>query len=119
MKPIIAINLTALFAFALGLYFDWWSIAIAAFIVALLIPQKPWLAWLCGFLALFLLWGLVAFFKSHANENLLAIKIASVFPLGGNPYLLIIITALIGGLVASFAALAGSYLRKTKPVILQ
>jgi hypothetical protein len=116
MKPIISIILTALFAYALGLYLDWWSIAISAFIVAILIPQKPWLAWFCGFISLLLLWGALAFWKSHVNNNLLAAKVASVLPLKGNFYLLMIVTALVAGLVASFAALAGSYLRQPKPI---
>lgn len=114
MKPITTIILTALFAFALGLYIDWWSIAIAAFVVAVSIPQKPWLAWVCGFISLFLLWGCLAFWKSHLNNNLLAAKIANVLPLKGNVYLLLVVTAFVGALVASFAALAGSYLRNKK-----
>jgi hypothetical protein len=116
MKPIITILLTALFAFALGLYFDFWCIAIAAFIVAVLIPQKPWVAWVCGFISLLLLWGGLAFWKSYVNNNLLAAKVANVLPLKGNFYLLIIVTGITGGLIASFAALAGSYLRNTKPI---
>ncbi len=114
MKSLITIILTALLSFALGLYLDWWSIAIAAFIVSLFIPQKPLLAWVCGFLALFVLWGSLAFWKSHANGDLLAAKIANVLPMGGSVLLLKIVTAFVGALVAGFAALAGSYLRQPK-----
>jgi LPS O-antigen subunit length determinant protein (WzzB/FepE family) len=36
---------------------------------------------------------------------------AQVLPLGGNTVVLIIVTGIVGGLVAGFAALAGSFLR--------
>ena len=114
MKFFISLILTALLSFAACLYFRWWSIAVAAFIVAVLIPQKPGKAFLMGFLSLFLLWGGLSFWISTNNEQLLAHKISVLILKMDNPYFLILTTALIGALVAGFAALTGSYLRKTK-----
>ena len=82
-----------------------------AFLVALLIPQHIALGFLSGFLAIFLLWGLLAFWIDMKNHSLLSHKIALLFPLGGSTVLLILITALVGALVAGFAAMAGSSLR--------
>lgn len=113
MKFVITLFLTALFAYALGLYAEWWSIAIAAFIVAVCIPQRPWLAFLSGFAGIALLWGTYSIFLNQRNSGLLASKIAYVLPLGGTVPLLIFITAFIGGIVGGLAALSGSYLRKT------
>ncbi len=112
MKFIISLLLTAIFAFALGLYLDWWSIAIAAFVVAVCIPQRPWKALLSGGLAIALLWGGYSFFLNKRNDGLLATKIASVLPLGGSRLFLILLTAIIGGLVGGLAALSGSYVRR-------
>lgn len=112
MKFIISLLLTALFAYALGLYLDWWSIAIAAFVVSVCIPQRSWVAFLCGCLAIALLWGGYSFFLNSRNDGLLATKIASVLPLGGSRLLLMFVTAAIGGLVGGMAALTGSFLRK-------
>jgi len=114
MKFLISLILTALLSFAACLYLPWWSIAIAAFIVAALIPQKPGKAFLTGFISLFLLWGGLSFWISYNNEHMLAHKISVLMVKTDNPYLLILATALIGALVAAFAALTGSYLRKTK-----
>jgi hypothetical protein len=50
-----------------------------------------------------------------ANEGVLSVKIASLLPLGGSKWLLMIVTAFVGGLVAGFAALSGSYLRSSNP----
>ena len=114
MKMIVAIILTALLAFVGGLYMQWWSLAIAGFIVALLIPQRPFKAFLSGFLGVFLLWAVLAWWIDMKNEGILSKKIASILPLGGSTMLLILVTAVIGGLVAGFAALSGSYLRASQ-----
>ena len=114
MKFFISLILTILLSFAACLFLPWWSIAIAAFVVAALIPQKPFKAFLTGFIALFLLWGGLSFWMSNNNDHILAHKVSQLILKMDNPYLLILATALIGAIVASFAALAGSYMRKTK-----
>jgi hypothetical protein len=111
MKFLVAVILTALLAFVGGLFLPWWSIAIAALLVAVLINQTAGKALLSGFLGAFLLWGLLAWWINMKNEGILASKIASVLPLGGSAIVLILVTGLIGGLVAGFAALSGSFLR--------
>ncbi len=114
MKLLVAILLTALIAFVGGLYLPWWSIAIAALLVAVMVHQKAGKAFIAGFLGVFLLWGGLAWWIDMKNEGILAAKIASVLPLGGSAIVLILVTGLIGGLVAGFAAMSGSYLRATK-----
>jgi len=114
MKFITSIILTAILSFAACLYLPWWSIAIAAFIVAALIPQHPGKAFITGFLALLLLWSGLSFWISNNNEHLLAHKISILILKMDNPYVLILITAFIGALVAGFAAMSGSFMRKSK-----
>lgn len=114
MKFFVATLLTAALAFIAGLKFPWWGIAIAAFLVAALVHQKPGKAFLSGFLALFILWGILAFRIDMANQSILSKRIAELLPLQGNSYLLILVTALVGGLVAGLAALSGSFLRQSK-----
>lgn len=114
MKFFISLILTILLSFAACLFLPWWSIAIASFVVAALIPQKPFKSFLTAFIALFLLWGGLSFWISNNNDHLLAHKVSQLILKMDNPYLLILATAFVGGLVAGFAALAGSYLRKTK-----
>lgn len=111
MKFIVAFVLTILLSFAGALYFPWWIIAVAAFIVAVCIPQHPFKAFVAGFLALLILWGSQAFFIDSRNQHLLATKVASILPMGGSYIVLILVTAFIGALVAGMAALTGSLLR--------
>ena len=112
MKFIISLVLTALLGFALCLFLPWWSIAIAAFIVAVAIHQVPWKAFVTGFLALFLLWSIMSWAISASNNHLLAGKVAIIILKQDSVVLLVLITGLIGGLVGGFAALSGSLARK-------
>ena len=111
MKFILSLALTALLAFAGNLWLPWWSIAIAAFIAALMLVQSPVKAFFSGFAGLFLLWGGLAWWIDLQNKSILSHKIALILPLSGNPFLLVLVTAFVGGLVAGFAALSGSLLR--------
>ncbi|MBL0146308.1 MAG: hypothetical protein IPP48_11645 [Chitinophagaceae bacterium] len=114
MKFLTSILLTALLSFAACLYLPWWSIAVTAFAVAALIPQKPGKAFVAAFIALFLLWGILSFWISNNNNHLLAHKVSLVILKMDSPYVLMLATAIIGALVAGCAALSGSYLRKSK-----
>jgi hypothetical protein len=111
MKFFISAILTALLAFAFGIYFPWWSIAIAAFIVFALIPVKPGWAFLSAFLALFLLWGGMAWLISVNNEHILGHRISQVILKKDDPLMLVLSTALIGGVVGGFAGLSGRLFR--------
>jgi hypothetical protein len=112
LKYILSIVVTALLAFLSGIYMPWWGIAIAAFLVSAAIPQKPSFSFLSGFLGVFLLWEVLAWWIDNKNNGILSQKVASLFKLGNSSVLLIVITSIIGALVAGFAALAGSYLRR-------
>lgn len=103
-----------LLSFAACLYFPWWSIAIVAFIVAALIPQGAGKSFLTGFIALLLLWSGLSFWISNNNDHILAGKISLLILKVNSPYFLILVTGLIGGVVAGFGALTGSFVRKRK-----
>ena len=111
MKFIVSVLVIALLSLAAGLFLPWWTIAVVAFVVTSLIPQNPLRSFLSGFTALFLLWGALSWFISSNNENLMASKVALILKMG-NPIIMIVATALIGALVAGFAALAGSFVRR-------
>lgn len=114
MRFLLATLLTAVLAFLAGLFLPWWSIALVAFLVALFLSQHIGLGFLSGFLGIFILWGLLAFWIDVKNESILSHKVAQLFPLGGSSVLMILVTALVGALVGGFAAMAGSSLRPAK-----
>lgn len=112
MKFLANTILILLFSFLACLYFPWWSIAVVAFIISLLIPQGHLASFVSGFTALFLLWGILSLYISLSNHHILAHRVSLLIFKTDSPYLLIFVTALIGAMVAGFAALTGSFLTK-------
>jgi hypothetical protein len=110
MKFLVSIFLIMLLSFAGGLYFPWWSIAISSFIVAAVIPLRLGIAFIAGFLGLFLLWGGLALWISSSNDNILAHRVSLLMIKSDSPYLLILVTAIIGALVGGFSSMTGSLL---------
>jgi peptidoglycan/LPS O-acetylase OafA/YrhL len=118
MKFLSVFILTALTAYAAFLFADqspWWIFAIGALIAGWVVPLPSFKAWLAAFLGVFVLWSVLCYMADDKNHGILSAKMAEVLPLGGSPMVLILVTALIGALVAGFSALTGSYLRR-KPV---
>ena len=112
MKFIVSVLLIALLSFASCLYLPWWSIAIMAFIVTVLIHQNHLLSFISGFVAVLLLWTIMAFTISAGNDHLLAHRVSALIISVDSPFLLALVGGLIGALTAGSAALAGSYARK-------
>lgn len=94
-----------------GFITPWWVMAIIAFIMALYAGKKPAQAFWSGFGAIFLVWLILALFKSVPNHHILASRVAILFHL---PHwiLLLLITALIGGVVGGMSALSGFLVRR-------
>lgn len=114
MKFIVSILLIAILSFAACLYLPWWWIAPVAFIVAVLIPQPPSMGFLSGFISLMVLWVALSFWISNNNDHLLAHKMSQIILKTDSPWLLMLAGGFIGALVAGFASLAGSYVRRKK-----
>lgn len=116
MKFIVSAILIILFSFLSCLYFQWWTIAIVALLISTIIQQNHLASFICGFISLFLLWGFLSFWISTQNDHILAHRVSLLIFKTDSPFLLIIVTALIGAMVAGFAALTGSYLRKERSI---
>lgn len=104
----------ALLAYVLGMYFPWWTIAIAGFFVSFLLPQRPATSFLTGFLAVFLLWTIIAALINTANGGILAGRIGLLMGVGKSPVFMTLLTGITGGLVTGFAALSASWLRPVR-----
>lgn len=112
MRFLLTIVLTALFSYLAGLFLPWWwSFALICFLVALLLPQRIWISFLSGFIALFVVHFLLALWIDSQNQSLLSTKIAQLFKLADAAFLLVLLTAFISALIAGFASMSGSSLR--------
>ena len=97
--------------FASGYFLPWWIVAIAAFLPALFIGKTPAKAFFAGFSAVFVVWAGMALYKSFPNDNMLAKKVATLMQLP-NWILLLVVTAIIGGLVGGMSALSGVLVKR-------
>lgn len=109
-KNSINFIITIVLAVILSQFLPWWSVMIAGFVSAVLIPLKKASVFFIPFVAILIFWAVYAFSLSSANDYILAKKIAVLLPLGGNEYLLILFTGLVGGVSAGVSAIFGKQL---------
>ena len=83
---------------------------VAALVTAVFVPLKKAAVFLIPFTAVFTYWAVYAFILSSANDFILAQKIAELLMLDGNPFLLIMVTGVIGGVAAGFSGILGRQL---------
>jgi len=109
-KNSINFIITIVIAIILSQFLPWWSVMLASFISALILPLKKLAVFFIPFLAITLFWIVYSWSLSSANDFILAKKIAVLLPLGGNQFLLILITGLIGGIATGISAIFGKQL---------
>lgn len=115
MKFFATFALTMLLGYTAFLFADetlWWIFAIGAFVAGWVVPLSSFKTWLAGFLGIFILWLVLCYLPDSKNAGLMSQKMANIIPLGGSSWALILVAALVGGLVAGFASLTGSFVRK-------
>ncbi|MCX8480295.1 MAG: hypothetical protein ORN58_00080 [Sediminibacterium sp.] len=115
MKFSVSILLSALVSYAMGIYTElpWWSFTFGIFIVQFFIPLKAWYSFLASFTGVFVCWFVVCLIINIQNNNVLSNKIALLFFNNQSlNWVLLIVSALIGGLIAGFAGIAGNYVQK-------
>ena len=91
--------------------FTWWVAAIVAFVAALFMGKSVQQAFWSGFLALALLWLLLALFKTIPNNHILADRIANMMHLSRWLWL-VLVTAFIGGLVGGMSSISGLLVKR-------
>ena len=109
MKFLITALLTALFGWLLGLWLPFWSLAIGAVLAGFLVRPGGWRAFVAGFIAGVVLWGGFAAWIDAANAHLLSARIGQLFGTGSMG--MVLITALLGGLLAGLGCTLGHRLR--------
>lgn len=102
--------------------FPWWAMPIAAgFVTFLLSPKEKrrfsdkkgvggGASFGAGMLSGVLVWGLYGFVLNLQNQSILAPKVAEIITQQPNAYLILAITAVVGGIVAGMGSLTGHLL---------
>ncbi len=128
MRFILRILLTIGISFFAAPYLPWQAmVGIAAVVGGLLAKKKrrriftkpdpqAW-SFASGFIAGFVLWGGMAFWVDMKNASILSEKVASLFLQTGAGFsfgtgVLVLITAILGGLLGGFGMMTGHFLGK-------
>ena len=114
IKELFASPLTAtivILAFVMGYFFEWWTVAIAAFIGGAIFGTSNGETFAKGMAAVTTLWLLMVCYYHFSTQGILSNKIAQILPVGGNVGILIAATVLIGGLVGGWGAMSGFLVR--------
>jgi hypothetical protein len=98
-------------SFLLQMVLPWWVIIIISFATCGLIGKTGKISFWQPFLAIFVLWLGMALFKSLPNHNVLATRVAEMLSVKLWP-LVLLITVLLGGLVAGISGYCGHHFRK-------
>ena len=95
----------------MGYFFEWWTVAIAAFIGGAIFGKSSGETFVKGMIAVIIVWLLMVCYSHFSTQGILSNKIAQILPMGGNVGILIVVTVLIGGLVGGFGAMSGFFVR--------
>ena len=97
--------------FLMGYFFEWWTVAIAAFIGGAIFGKSSGETFVKGMIAVIIVWLLMVCYYHFSTQGILSNKIAQILPVAGNVGILIVVTVLIGGLVGGFGAMSGFLVR--------
>lgn len=110
MKFIVALIGMMILSFLAGLYLPWWSMVGVCFVFGIFLKGSGLQHFLCGLVAIFLLWGLGAGWYFHTDSYIIANRMGDLFG-GINGALMMLVTAILGGLMGGLGALSGGYFR--------
>ena len=96
----------------LQFFTPWWTVSVVPFLVFIWRPLPSFRAFLISFIAIALLWFAYGLYLHISSDGAMSNRIAQIFSLP-NGILLLLVTALVGGLAGGFSGLAGSLMRQT------
>lgn len=98
--------LIAITAWLLGFFLPWWSVVIPGFVFGGWLGKKSSSCFGYGFVGISGLWLLQTLTVQYGNTGILTARITELFNLP-HPWLMILLTILIGGLLGGFSTLTG------------
>ncbi|WP_212004174.1 hypothetical protein [Chitinophaga sp. HK235] len=117
MKSFSHFLLILALAYAAGIIMPWWSVALVAFVVTLVLPLSPGKSFFSAFLSIFILWLVLAFYLDVRNDHLLANRMSEMILKVRSAPLLGVVSAFLGALVAGFAACSAAFFRAPRKVV--
>lgn len=115
MKPFLLLFLLIFLLSCLAqLWLPWWAVLPICLGLAAWRRAAAGAAFLAGLLGVALSWWLPAAWLNTHGAELLAARLATLLPLGGNSWLLVLLGGLLAGLAGGLAALSGAWLKAVR-----
>ncbi len=112
MRSIGQLLFIAILAFLAGLVLPWWSAVAVSFLALFARPRDPVPGFLVAFLAIFLLWISLAYFRDIQNDHILSVRMSILIFHHRSSLLILVVGALTGALPSGFAAMTACLLRR-------
>lgn len=94
-----------------SLFLPWWTLLVPAVLLGATLFEHSLTAFLIGFISLFGAWSVQVLYIDISNESILSRRMAAMIGVDQS-WLVILITALIGGLIGGMGTLLGSQIRQ-------
>jgi len=107
---LISFLMIFLAAYIAGVYLPWYAFIFSSFVIGFFYTKGHFNALLAGFLAVFVLYCLQAWWIDKQSEGVLSRKIAEVFGVSDG-IVLAVIGGILGGILSGLAAGTGTSLR--------
>lgn len=110
----------AILSAVLQIFAPWWVIAIVPFVVLCWLPTTAWGAFWAGFGGIAVPWLIYGYYQHFISDGAMSDRISQIFMLPGG-IVLLLVTAIVGGLTGGFSAAAGYWVRQIfrKPVAMR
>lgn len=108
--------LILILTFLAGLLFPWWALIPVVFLLCCWLSKSLKSAFLISFFAVFILWLILNFYYSSANDHILAKRVAELFGLGNSSISwlwMVLLGPLPGAITAGFAGASGYLTKQT------
>lgn len=110
MKATFAFILILILGTLASLFLPWWTISVVCFLVGMTFLDTGWQAVIVGFVSVLLIWSIAAVYQSYFNDFILLNRMGKLLEMP-SASIVIVITAVIGGLVGMLSTLSGYYLQ--------
>ena len=111
MNLIVRIVIIAALGSIAQVFWPWWSSVAVALLVETFLGKKDGTAFFSGFYGVAIPWMVLSGYIDVSNNYMLSHQILRLFKLPEFSLILVIITGLLGGMVAGFGSLTGSWMR--------
>lgn len=111
MLFIFRLILISVFTYLLGMIAPWWSAILTAAVIAFLMPGNNFNVFLSGFMGVGLIWMVMAWKLDVETSSIMSEKMIALFPMD-EVNMLIIATAIVGGLAGALGAFSGNSFRQ-------